>query len=69
MVALKLLINKRLRCLWKENTLKFKNFERKIKFPFVIYADFKIILEYKIMEIKISLTLTNIMLLVVKVIY
>ena len=40
----------------------FKNYERKIKSPFIIYADFETILAYKIMESKIqkSLIQTNI---------
>ena len=46
----------------KGEHVKFKDFERKIKSPFMIYADFESILVLKIMESKIqmSLILTNI---------
>ena len=56
----------------KGEYIKFKNFGRKMKSLFIIYADFEIILGPKIMESKIqmSLILTNIknVLLVVMVI-
>ena len=38
------MVNKGLRCLKKDKCLKFENFERKIKSPFVINADFESIL-------------------------
>ena len=40
----KLMINKLLRCLRRVNILNLKTFGRKIKLPFMIYADFKSIL-------------------------
>ena len=56
----------------KGKHIKFKNFERKIKSPFLIYVDFESILDLKIRESKIqmSLILTNVknMLLVAMVI-
>ena len=42
-IALKLMANKRLRCLRKVNMFKF-NVKRKIKSPFMIYTDFENIL-------------------------
>ena len=57
----------------KGEYVKFKNFERKIKSPFIIYADFESILQPEDNESKTqtSHTLTNIknILLVVMVIY
>ena len=46
----------------KGEHVKVKNFERKIKSPFMIYADLESILVPEIMEtkIQISLILTNI---------
>ena len=38
------MVNKGLRCLKKDKCLKFENFERKIKSPFMINADFESIL-------------------------
>ena len=56
----------------KGEYVKFKNFERKIKLPFMIYADFESIVvpENSRKKIQISLILTNIkkMFLVVMVI-
>ena len=44
MIALKLMVNKWLRYLKKVNMLDFKNYESKIKLPFIIYADIESIL-------------------------
>ena len=44
MNASKLMVNKWLRCLKKAQYDKFNNYERKIKYPFMIYADFESIL-------------------------
>ena len=44
MIALKSVLNKRLRCLKVVNYVRFKYYERKIKLPFMIYADFVSIL-------------------------
>ena len=56
----------------KDEYLKFKNFEKKVKSPFMIYAYFESILVLKIIESKIQMSLmsTNMkkMLLVVMVI-
>ena len=38
------MVNKLLRCLRRANILKLKNFGRKIKSSFMIYADFESIL-------------------------
>ena len=43
-IALKLMVNKLLRCLRRANILKLKHFGRKIKSSFMIYADFESIL-------------------------
>ena len=44
MIAVKLIINKWLRCFKKREYVRLKNYERKIKFPFMIYADFESII-------------------------
>ena len=44
MNALKLMVNKLSRCLKKVNMWESKNYERKVKSPFMIYADFESIL-------------------------
>ena len=38
-IALKFMVNRLLRCLRRVNILNSKIFERKIKVPFIIYAD------------------------------
>ena len=58
---MKLTVNKGLKCK-KSERVRFKNYERKIKSPFMIYADFDSILGQKIMgnKIQMSLIRTNI---------
>ena len=46
MIGFKLMVDKLLRCLRSEY-VKFKNYEKKVKLPFVIYADFESILVTK----------------------
>ena len=43
-IALKFMVNRFLRCLRRVNILNSKIFERKIKVPFIIYADLESIL-------------------------
>ena len=43
-IALKFMVNRLLRCLRRVNILNSKIFERKIKVPFIIYADLESIL-------------------------
>ena len=61
--------NQRIKMPMKSEYVKFRNYDRKIKSPFMIYSDFESVLVLKIMKIKIqtSFIQTNIknMLLVV----
>ena len=41
MIALKLTVNKSVRCLKKVNMLDSKKYEKKMKSPFMIYVDFE----------------------------
>ena len=44
MIALKLMVKKRLRCLKKGEYVRFKNYDWKIKSLFMIYVDFESVL-------------------------
>ena len=53
---MKLIVNKGLRCPNKGEYVRFKNYEKIIKPPFVIYADFESVLVQKIMGSKIQIS-------------